>query len=408
MQKALFYIKQLSRCIILILIPLLLQSCTGVNKTISTSYGNPLPFSSISADNNEMTILLETSDPRINSVTADPENLLLLKVQVKDCYGKNIEGVQVKLELSGISLSDSLLSNEDIASGNPSNDIGKIIADEGSSGTGGVLYTAYSPPETLDNELSMIKITAYIKGTEINSSLTIKLMPVPVVLVHGYQATYDIFSGLSRYLQIQGFTTLGLDYDSRAGVAAGAEELSRYLAEKKQELAASGIQLGRFDIISHSMGGLVARYYSCSKEYVQYSNVRKLIFISVPHNGSDFAALGQQYFNDASIRDMSSDSDLFKRTFPGMINGGINPSIQTASILGMYDEVVSTSGANLTGWGINTEIYEIGESNLTVEKLLTGEILEAKNHKLILYNGKIFNRIVEMLKTNLPFPDTIN
>ena len=408
MTKALYYIKQLSHCIILILIPILLQSCSGYNNTISASYGNSTSFNNTTIDYSGAVIILETSDPKTDSVAVDPENLLLLKVQVKDHYGSSIEGVRVKLELNGISRSDSPLANNDTTSDSPSKIFGEIITDEGLSGPGGVFYTAYSPPETLDNNLSKIKITACIEGAEISSSLIIRLVPVPVVLVHGYQATYDIFSGLASYLQIQGFTTLGFEYNSRAGVAAGAVELSRYLAEKKQELAASGIQTERFDIISHSMGGLVARYYTCSKEYIQYSNVRKLIFISVPQKGSDFAALGQKYFNDASVRDMSSDSDLFSFVLPEMINGGINPSIQTAAILGMYDEVVSASGADLTDWGINTEIYEVGESNLTVEKLLTGEILEAKNHKLILYNGKIFKRIVEMLNTTLPFPNTIN
>lgn len=372
---------------------------------IPAQYNRPNIINSMPIDTTGLDITLTPVSPEIDTVTADSDNLLLLKAQVRDSYGNSIEGAQISLDLSGVYDPERLLAdNGNVAGGKYSENLGSILEEEGLSGKGGVFYTAYSPPATLDSDLSGVKITASIKGTEAISNLTVKLIPVPVVLVHGYQATHEIFSGLAGYLQMQGFSTLAADYNSRTGVAPAAEELSRYLVTMKTDLAASGIQAARFDIISHSMGGLVARYYTCSGGYAMTGNVRKLIFISVPQKGSYFATLGQKYFNDESIRDMSSDSELFTLVFPEMINGGLNPSIQTASILGMYDEVVNTSSADLEDWDIDTEIYEVGENNLTVDKLLTGEIVDATNHKLILYNGKVFKRIVEMLKTNLPYP----
>lgn len=403
MSKVSNLMKWLSCCIFLVLMPLYLLSCTGGN-IVSEQYRNPNFINSAAINTTGLDITLTLASPEINTITADPDNLLLLKAQVRDSYGNCIEGARIRLHLAGVYDPEPLPADKGRETEKHTENLGRIPEEEGLSGTGGAFYAAYSPPAALDNDLSGIKITANIEGSKASSTLTVKLVPVPVVLVHGYQATHEIFSGLAGYLQEQGFSTLTIDYNSRAGVAPAAEELSDYLAIKKADLAASGIQTARFDIIAHSMGGLVARYYTSSSDYAKNGNVRKLIFFSVPQKGSYFATLGQKYFNDASISDMSSDSELFTHAYPEMINEGLNPSIQTASILGMYDEVVSTSSADLKDWDIDTEIYEVGENNLTVDKLLTGELLNATNHKLILYNGKVFKRIVEMLKTNLPFP----
>jgi hypothetical protein len=87
-----------------------------------------------------------------------------------------------------------------------------------------------------------------------------------------------------------------------------------------------------------------------------------------------------------------------------MINAGLNPSIQTGSILGQYDEVVGVDSASLDDWNIRRELFDIGESNFTVDKLLDGEILQATNHKMILYNKKVYQRVEQMLETDLPYP----
>ena len=154
------------------------------------------------------------------------------------------------------------------------------------------------------------------------------------------------------------------------------------------------------------MGGLVARYYTCSSDYAVRSDVRKLIFISVPQKGSPFASLGLQYYDDSGIRDLVPDSGLYSSAFPSMINAGLNPSIQTSSLLGRFDEVVGAESANLSEWKIETELFDLGESNFTIDKLLTGEILQAANHKLILYNKKVYQRVQQMLESQMPYPST--
>ncbi|MBZ0099217.1 MAG: hypothetical protein K8F30_09040, partial [Taibaiella sp.] len=111
-----------------------------------------------------------------------------------------------------------------------------------------------------------------------------------------------------------------------------------------------------------------------------------------------------KYYSDRGIFDLIPDSDLFTNALPNMKNKGLNDSIQAGSILGQYDEVVSAESASLEEWGIRTELFNVGKNNFTVDKLLSGKIVEAANHKAVLYNKKIFKRVEEMLVTKLAFP----
>jgi hypothetical protein len=201
--------------------------------------------------------------------------------------------------------------------------------------------------------------------------------------------------------------TEGLDYDSGKGVASGAVQLDHFLTGLTSSYAKQGILAYSFNVIAHSMGGLVARYYSCSSEYISKDNISKIIFISTPQKGSPFASLGLKYYKDRGIYDLAPDSELFTKTFASMINQGLNYKIRTASILGQYDEVVSAESANLDKWGIRTEMFNVGESNFTVDKLLTGKIVEAANHKLVLDNLKVYRRAEEMLLSDLPYPQKL-
>jgi len=344
-------------------------------------------------DKNGLSISLTAANPAIETLSADPENKYEVKVKVTDGEGAAVPFADVQLSAVGAA-----------ASG------GSFDPKNGTTGTDGCFTSYFIPPAgaPVDKNAcgtAMAELEAKLAGTDKTSTLRIKLVPVPIVMVHGYQASPDIFSGLREYLSMQGYSSTAFDYDSEKGVAPAAAELSKYLDKRLSELKAEGIQAKRFDLIAHSMGGLVARYYTCSDAYLSKNNVRKLIFISVPQKGSPFASLGLQYYSDDnSIRDMATDSELMTDVFPSMINSGLNPSIETGNILDRFDEVVSVQNASLAEWKINTEIFDVGESNLTVDKLMNGEILKATNHKCILYNMKVYQRIVEMLGKQMPYP----
>lgn len=341
-------------------------------------------------DKDDLRIYLSLINTKIHTVSAEPSNRVYLKVEVKDLNGQPVPNIQVNF-------------------GNSQN-IGQIYPSSSSTNIQGESIAIYTPPnyyELFANGPS-VDITSSIVGTNKNSLLKISLVPVPVVFVHGYQENPHMFDNLNEFLSSKGYDCSALSYDSTLGVDYASKELEQFLLEQKKDLLSRGILVNKFDLITHSMGGLVARYYSGSESYIKTSDINKVIFLSVPHKGSYMASIGEEYFNDQSIKDLVPDNELFTKTFHEMINSGLNSSIQTGNLLSQYDEVVTIESAGLDEWGIKTEIFKVGENNFTVDSFLSGDILYAPNHKGILNNKRVFDRIYEMLNVDLPYPAVLN
>jgi hypothetical protein len=324
----------------------------------------------------------------ISTVSADPSNKLFLRAEVRDGSGNAVEMAHIKFYVS---------SGE-----------GEIYTKSDRTDKFGECFASYIPPASLSNAAGDAAPKAVIKaelyGTVISSSIEINLIRTPVVFIHGYQACGAVFDNMEEFLDTRGFESTAFTYKSENGVAAGAAELNSFLLSLKADYRSKGIQVEKFDVIAHSMGGLVARYYTGSSGYIYNNNVRKMIFISVPHHGSHVASLGMNYFNDKAIGDLVPDNELFTYVYPSMINKGLNSTVQVGNIIGQYDEVVSLESASLAEWNIRTEIFNVGDSNLSVNNLLDGSILESQNHKTVLNNKKVFERIEEMLINSLPYP----
>lgn len=324
---------------------------------------------------------------QINTVVSEPSNKVYIKTVVKNSNGKVMPGAKVEITIE--------------------EGLGEILTLSRTTNKYGELLSVYIPPESHEiNPLNplIVTIKSKIKDTDIYSSLSFKLIPVPVVFVHGYQESSMVFDNMNEFLVSKGFTTLSVDFDSTKGVVFASNELKKFLKEKKSEFLKEGILVNKFTLISHSLGGLVSRYYTSSEDYLEHENVYKMIFMSVPHSGSHIASIGKNYFNDRSIKDLVPDSPLFSTTFSNMINEGLNSSIQVGNIYSQYDEVVTLESAALDEWNIKTEIFSVEENKFTMDNLLDGSILEAPNHKGILNNKKVFERIHQMLKEKLDYP----
>lgn len=333
-------------------------------------------------------ITLSTITPNINTISSDSSNRISLKVSVNDANGNPIPKAHIVIS--------------------EKNNLGTIYPNDTRTDSLGECLISYTPPEYTAEQLmqnkKIIQLSASIYQSKVQSSLNLNLTSIPIVFVHGYQAKPEMFADLSNYLSSAGYSCFSISYNSSEGVKASSAALSSFLKEKQLEYLSKGIQIKRFNIIAHSMGGLVARYYTASKEYIPYSNVSRLIFISVPHNGSHLASIGQNYFNDQAIIDLTPDSPLLSNVFPSLTNNGLNHRIQVGNIIDQYDEVVSLKDASLEDWGIKTEIFNIGDNNYSVNNILNGNILDNQNHAIILNNRKVFEKVKQMLEGHLPFP----
>lgn len=340
---------------------------------------------------NTLLINLSAVNTPFHTISAECSNRVFLNASVKNSKGVPMPNIPVKISLE--------------------NGNGELSTEKGSTNAYGEFIFSFSPKNyyELDNKADnpSIKINAQIETTNKSSSIKFKLISTPIVLIYGYQESPEVYDNLSEFLIENKFNCSILKYDSKSGVINCSKILEEFLYQKKQEFSKKGILVNKFTLITHSMGGLVARYYTTSEDYINNNDVNKIIFTSAPHKGSYIASLGENFYNDQSIKDLAPDSDLFTNIFENAINKGLNPSIQVANITSQYDEVVTEESSSLDEWKINTEMFNIGDSNFTMDSILSGNLLNAPNHKGILNNKKVFQRILEMLNTNLSYPSEI-
>jgi pimeloyl-ACP methyl ester carboxylesterase len=110
--------------------------------------------------------------------------------------------------------------------------------------------------------------------------------PRPVILLHGYAMNRANFVPLAYRLSRAGLGPIvGFEYWTLGRTAAAARQLAWFVDHVQTVTGAAEV-----DIIGHSMGGIVARYY------VAFGGgdgiVRNLVTLGSPHAGTDLARVG--------------------------------------------------------------------------------------------------------------------
>ena len=146
-------------------------------------------------------------------------------------------------------------------------------------------------------------ISTLVNGTQAEGSLIVKVIPRPVVMVHGFNAdfhTWDAYLGPQGYLTelgLRGFAvgdgqvsgvmktgSLGDPFTRTNSIAQNAEILSEYIDHVQEATGAEQV-----DLLVHSMGGMISRYYL--DRLMTEDDVAQLIILGTPMAGSSCAAL---------------------------------------------------------------------------------------------------------------------
>ena len=115
--------------------------------------------------------------------------------------------------------------------------------------------------------------------------------PRPIIVLHGYAMNRANFLPLAYRLSRAGLGPIvGFEYWTLGRTAAAARQLA-WFVEHVQTLTASP----QVDIIGHSMGGVVARYYVTLGG--GDGAVHRLITIGSPHGGTDVSRVGIGHAN---------------------------------------------------------------------------------------------------------------
>lgn len=176
--------------------------------------------------------------------------------------------------------------------------------------------------------------------------------PRPVVLVHGTLAnSVDNWLALAPYLEHRGYCVFSLDYGQLPGVpffhALGpmdksAEQLSAFV---DKVLAATGA--GKADLVGHSQGGMMPRYYL--KFLGGAAKVNALVGIAPNNHGTTLSGLTKllPYFPGAEDLLTAATPALAQQIvgseFMTRLNAGGDtvPGVHYTVIATQYDEVVT-------------------------------------------------------------------
>jgi pimeloyl-ACP methyl ester carboxylesterase len=114
-------------------------------------------------------------------------------------------------------------------------------------------------------------------------------MPIPIVLVHGWHGDEDSWAGIAPWLKSNGYEVNIFNYDSSSAAENVATKLSIYIRAILDPNNDGINEYSKVDIIAHSFGGLVSRYYIEQEGGDKY--VRNLIMLGTPNHGSPLADL---------------------------------------------------------------------------------------------------------------------
>jgi pimeloyl-ACP methyl ester carboxylesterase len=110
--------------------------------------------------------------------------------------------------------------------------------------------------------------------------------PRPIIVLHGYAMNRANFVPLAFRLSRAGLGPIvGFEYWTLGRTAAAARQLAWFVEHVQATTGASQV-----DVIGHSMGGVVARYYVALLG--GDGPVKNLVTIGSPHAGTDASAVG--------------------------------------------------------------------------------------------------------------------
>ena len=135
-----------------------------------------------------------------------------------------------------------------------------------------------------------------------------------VILLHGLMSDNNCFSGLKAHLNANGYRpALVLNGDYRGSHAQSFVNntyvnnvVGNHMKQLFEQLARNGIISSKYDLVGHSMGGILSRMYA---QEINPNAVNRIITLDTPHSGSQLANLYTPILNSLSAASVASAGD---------------------------------------------------------------------------------------------------
>ncbi len=180
---------------------------------------------------------------------------------------------------------------------------------------GTLIWTQANNPSSLDDSINSVAVDSsgvYLGGYDSspgNSQWRIEKRVAnpppppttpPIILVHGYHGTpTGTWQTMKTRLQQDGFTVF--ETDLAPGIPSANGDIVNYANILKNHIQQVKTQTGasQVDLVVHSMGGLVSRWYIQQPGY--QGDVRRLIMLGTPNHGSEIFPIAYAIFINANF-----------------------------------------------------------------------------------------------------------
>lgn len=209
-----------------------------------------------------------------------------------------------------------------------------------SDGRWGYIYTApVGFPADCNSDSYNITATITTEGIEKpTATCDIEILRPGVILLHGLNSSSDCWRLFANKLYAYGlykdFGTENVDYSSTNTASFNHNTHKAKVVEKainslSTRLLKNGIVSTKYDLVGHSMGGILSRLYV---QEVDKSRVHKIITVNTPHFGSNWANFSEPaalllpqiglriYFNNLAARDLKPSSAAMRNLSDGASN----------------------------------------------------------------------------------------
>ncbi|MCB1671386.1 MAG: alpha/beta hydrolase [Gammaproteobacteria bacterium] len=203
-----------------------------------------------------------------------------------------------------------------------------------------------------------------------------------VVLLHGLARTSGSMNKLEESLREAGYEVVNLGYPSREHPVA--ELAAQAVGEGLESCAATGA--GRIDFVTHSLGGILVRYF-----FAEHSDPRlgRVVMLGPPNQGSELVDALAEFPGFELLNGPSGDQ---LGTGPGSIPEALGPvSFETGVIAGDH-----SFNPLYTALIPGPDDGKVSVESTRVEGM-TDHLILPVTHTWMMYNDEVIRQVLQFL-----------